>query len=292
MELMIRNSKAYGIFTQKSRVMITFPTCKINIGLNITSRRYDGYHDIETIFYPVRLCDALEFAVSDRQEGSDELIVTGIDIGNEPMDNLVVRAARKLREMYGIPVLKMHLHKVIPPGAGLGGGSADAAYLARAVNRHFDLNIPVEEVKDLVRELGSDCPFFIENTPSFATGRGEILTPVNQVIKDHYLVLLNPGVGISTREAYRSCTPSVPDVRLPELISNPISDWKNLIINDFEAFAVDRHPLIGKLKDELYSQGALFSLMSGSGSSVFGIFGQKPCLNDLLQQYTIWEGMM
>ena len=272
--------------------MITFPSCKINIGLNITSRRYDGYHDIETIFYPVKLCDALEFVISDRQDGKDELVVTGIDVGDRPEDNIVTKAARKLREMYRIPVLRMHLHKVIPPGAGLGGGSADAAYLVRALNRHFDLGIPVQKVKEIVLELGSDCPFFIDSTPSFATGRGEILTPVNQVIRDHYLVLLNPGVGISTREAYHSCTPSVPDKRLPELISHPISEWKDFVINDFERYAIKRHPVIGRLKDDLYNQGAIFSLMSGSGSSVFGIFWEKPSLTGLLQRYTIWEGMM
>ncbi len=272
--------------------MITFPTCKINLGLNITSRRFDGYHDIETIFYPVKLCDALEFVVSDRQEGADELIVTGLDIGQNTDDNLVIRATRKLREIYDIPYLRMHLHKVIPPGAGLGGGSADAAYLVRAVNRHFDLNIPVPEIKEIVLELGSDCPFFVESTPSYAEGRGEILTPVSYVIRDHYLVLLNPGVCISTREAYNNCTPSVPGIRLAELINCPIPEWKNLIINDFERYAINRHPVIGTIKDELYRHGALFSLMSGSGSSVFGIFGQKPALSSLLQQYTIWEGMM
>jgi 4-diphosphocytidyl-2-C-methyl-D-erythritol kinase len=272
--------------------MITFPTCKINLGLNITSRRPDGFHDIETIFYPVKLCDALEFVVSDRQDEGDELIVSGIKIGDDTENNLVIRAARKLRELYGIPVLKMHLHKMIPPGAGLGGGSADAAYLVRAVNRHFDLNIPVDRVKDIVLELGSDCPFFVDSTPSFASGKGEILTPVNQVIKDLYLVLLNPGVGISTGEAYSSCEPTVPEAKLQELISNPISEWKNRIKNDFERYAINRHPVIGKLKDELYRQGALFSLMSGSGSSVYGIFSDKPCLTGLLQQYTIWEGMM
>jgi 4-diphosphocytidyl-2-C-methyl-D-erythritol kinase len=272
--------------------MVTFPSCKINIGLNITSRRIDGYHDIETIFYPVKLCDALEFVISDRQEGIDNLIVTGISTGCKTENNIVLKAAKKLREMFDIPYLKIHLHKAIPPGAGLGGGSADAAYFVRGITRYFDLNIPAQQAKDILLELGSDCPFFLEAKPSFATGRGEILTPVSEVIKNHYLVLLNPGVGISTRDAYLSCTPSVPDIRLPEIINNPISSWKDLIINDFEEFAINRHPVIGKLKEELYSQGALFSLMSGSGSSVFGIFNEKPLLGYTLRQYIIWEGMM
>lgn len=272
--------------------MIFFPNAKINIGLRITGERPDGYHDIETIFYPVGLSDALEFVVSDQQINTDILKITGINTGTEPENNLVMKTVIKLRGKNLFPVLKMHLHKVIPIGAGLGGGSSDAACMLKVLNRHFELNIDNAGLKAMAMELGSDCPFFVDCIPSLATGRGEILIPVKPVLSGYYLVIINPGVGIDTREAYQNCRSVLPSTSLLQLIEHPVIEWRDLILNDFEDFAFQKHPIISDLKDELYKSNALFSLMSGSGSSVYGIFSEKPILPQKLKEFVIWEGVM
>ncbi len=272
--------------------MIVFPKAKINLGLRITRRRSDGFHDIETIFYPIGLTDALEFAVSGTSDNRDLLTVTGINPGGLPEDNLVVKAAVRLREIRRFPFLKIHLHKVIPTGAGLGGGSSDGALLLKAVNRHFNLKIDANTIKTAALELGSDCPFFIDAVPSFATGRGEVMKDLPEVLKGFYLVLMNPGVEINTREAYQNCRPEIPATTLEEIISRPITDWKVLIMNDFEEYAFRKHPVIKDIKTGLYDCGADFSLMSGSGSSAYGIFNEKPRIPDHLKKYLIWEGIL
>jgi 4-diphosphocytidyl-2-C-methyl-D-erythritol kinase len=278
-------------FYIKYRIMILFPISKINLGLRITAKRTDGYHNIETIFYPVNLTDALEFVVSEKTD-EDQLTTTGLETGSGQADNLVLKTIRRLRAEYNFPFLKIHLHKAIPIGAGLGGGSSDAASLLKAIESYFSLNISEEKLKLISLDLGSDCPFFIDGFPSAATGRGEILNRVAPVMSGYYLVLLNPGVGINTREAYQNCSPSKPADRLEKLILNPISEWKELIKNDFEDFAFRKYPSIGEIKKDLYKSGALFSLMSGSGSSVYGIFRDKPILPDSLKRYVIFEGKM
>jgi 4-diphosphocytidyl-2-C-methyl-D-erythritol kinase len=272
--------------------MIVFPNAKINIGLRITGKRTDGYHDIETILYPVRLCDALEFVVPDQPIIKDNLKVTGINTGRGPDDNLVIKTLLKLRENSFFPFLKIHLHKVIPVGAGLGGGSSDAACLLKVINRHFGLKVDDPGLKALALELGSDCPFFVDGIPSLASGRGEIFTPVKPVLSGYYLVLLNPGVEISTGDAFQNCRPGVPSTSLIKLIEHPIIEWKGLIVNDFEDFVFKKYPVIGELKEELYRSKALFSLMSGSGSSVYGIFSEKPKLPWKLEEFVIWEGKL
>jgi 4-diphosphocytidyl-2-C-methyl-D-erythritol kinase len=272
--------------------MIVFPHAKINFGLRITAKRGDGYHDIETIFYPVALCDVLEFVVADKDETNDRLVTTGINTGSQPEDNLVIKTLKRLREKYSLPFLRIHLHKVIPAGAGLGGGSSDSASLLKTVNRFFELNIPGKELKDISLELGSDCPFFLNAVPAFASGRGEVLKPVSDFLSGYYLVLLNPGVGISTKEAYQNCRPEKPSVSINNLINLPVTEWKMHIFNDFEDFAFEKHPVIGMIKDELYNCGALFSLMSGSGSSVYGIFNIKPKLPEKIREFVIFEGIM
>ncbi len=272
--------------------MVVFPNAKINIGLRITGNRTDGYHDIETVFYPVRLSDALEFVVSDQQSHKDILKVTGINTGSDPDDNLVIKTLNKLRAINSFPFLKIHLHKVIPVGAGLGGGSSDAACLLKVINAHFDLNIDTGKLNALALELGSDCPFFIECIPSFASGRGEVLKPVAPVLNGYYLVLINPGVGINTGEAYKNCRTGPPSTSLFQLINRPVIEWKDLIINDFEDFSFKKHPIISDIKEKLYRSGAVFSLMSGSGSSVYGIFSEKPALPQKLKDLVIWEGKL
>ena len=272
--------------------MIVFPKSKINLGLRITEKRSDGYHGIETIFYPVNLSDALEFVINDDHKNIDNITVTGIDTGSSSEDNLVIKTVKILRNKYTFPFLKIHLHKVIPIGAGLGGGSSDAACFLKILNRCFGLSIDDTELKTIAMKLGSDCPFFIDVTPAFATGRGEILRPIRPVLSGYYLTLLNPGVGINTREAYHDCTPEIPSTSLIQLIDHPITEWKDLILNDFENFAFKKHPVIAGIKSELYDSGAHFSLMSGSGSSVYGIFPQKPILPDNLKDFVIWEGVL
>ena len=272
--------------------MIVFPKAKINLGLRITAKRPDGYHDIETLFYPVMLSDALEFVVSSESLKKDNLIVTGINTGSDPDDNLVLKTVRKLREKYIFPRLKIHLHKVIPVGAGLGGGSSDAAYLLKAVNRYFRLNINENILKAIALDLGSDCPFFIDSIPAFASGRGEALKPINPVLTGYYFLLLNPGIWINTKEAYQNCRPEQPSTSLIQLIDRPITEWKELMINDFEDYVFKKYPLIGEIKNKLYSSGALFSSMSGSGSSVYGIFPEKSSVPDTLKDFLIYEGVM
>lgn len=281
----------YYFYTKHYR-MIVFPNAKINLGLRITGKRSDGYHDIETIFYPVGLHDALEFIVSEESQGRDFLTVSGIKTGADPQDNLVIKAANKIRENFLLPFLKIHLHKAIPVGAGLGGGSSDAAYFLKAVNRFFRLMIDHEKLKSMALEIGSDCPFFLDPSPSLAFGRGEILLPASPVLKGFYMILLNPGIGINTREAYQNCHPEKPALNISALSKHHVKEWRHLIINDFEEYAFSKYPVIREIKDKLYQSGALYSSMSGSGSSVFGIFTDKPKLQDDIENYMIWEGRM
>ena len=213
--------------------MIVFPKAKINLGLRITGKRNDGYHNIETIFYPVSFCDALEFVVDPEPHEKDILTVTGIIRGVSPEENIVMKAVSKLREKYSFPILKIHLHKAIPHGAGLGGGSSDAACMLKALNRHFSLSVGEKEIKSMALDIGSDCPFFIDGDPAFASGRGEILEPINPVLSGYYLLLLNPGVGINTREAYQNCRPETPLSSLLLLAEHDIKEWKELDIQRF-----------------------------------------------------------
>jgi 4-diphosphocytidyl-2-C-methyl-D-erythritol kinase len=272
--------------------MITFPKAKINFGLRITERRSDGYHDIETIFYPVNLAYALEYVVPKGKAEVDELVVTGLKVPSRSGNNIVIKALQRLRQDFSIPYLKIHLHKAIPSGAGLGGGSSDAASVIRAINRYFGLEMNNQEMRSLALDLGSDCPFFIDPVPSFATGRGEIIQPANNFLHGFYIVILNPGVSISTKEAYMNCAPAKPEVPLEELISLPAHDWKKNIINDFEEYAFKIHPFINDMKEELYLSGAIYSSLSGSGSSVFGIYEQRPKIPAKLSEYMIFEGVL
>ncbi len=271
--------------------MLVFPKAKINLGLKITGKRPDGYHDIETVFYPVGLTDALEL-VSDPKRSGDRLTVTGSELPGMKEDNIVLRAVSKLREVYPIPFLNIHLHKIIPAGAGLGGGSSDAAFMIRALNKMFCLSLNPDELRAIVARLGSDCPFFIDCQPAFASGRGEILAPVDKVLDGFYTVLLNPGISISTKEAYENCMPAIPERSLRKLIDIPVSEWKDLIVNDFERTVFISHPEIKYMKQTLYSSGAIYSSMSGSGSTVYGIFNEKPDIPGNLRKYVIYQGIL
>jgi 4-diphosphocytidyl-2-C-methyl-D-erythritol kinase len=270
--------------------MVIFPKAKINIGLRIIEKRSDGFHNLQTIFYPVCLCDAIEFIVPEVSLSKDLLQVTGIMTGQDHSSNLVMKAINRIRASCSIPFLKVHLHKAIPLGAGLGGGSSDAACIIKSFNRHFNLGMSDEYLKKISLELGSDCPFFIDSVPSYAEGRGEHLTPLNPLPEGYHLTMVNPGIHISTKDAYSNCIPKLPDTNLKELYNLEITEWKDLIINDFEEHIFRMYPQIADLKKSLYDMGAVYSSMSGSGSTVYGIFKTKPVIPSDIITKVIYSG--
>lgn len=253
--------------------MIVFPNAKINIGLNILRKRPDGYHDIETLFYPIGLKDGLEFVEnhSNRVHFSN----SGIQVDGRAEDNLVVKAYQLLRDEFNLPGLDIHLHKAIPFGAGLGGGSADAAFMLMAINSYFQLSIEKNRLKSIAASLGADCAFFIENSPCFATGIGDQLHPFSLDLTGWYLVLVKPDVSVSTPQAYAMVKPSVPVVPLSRKLENEIADWQPVVGNDFEPSVLPQFPEIEACKQRLIDLGAVYASMSGSGASVFGLF-KKP----------------
>jgi 4-diphosphocytidyl-2-C-methyl-D-erythritol kinase len=259
--------------------MLAFPCAKINLGLNVVSKRHDGYHNIETVFFPVTgLCDILEIV----EAGEFSFTQTGVRIDSATEDNLCVKAYRLLEKEYRLPPAAIHLHKVIPLGAGLGGGSSDASSVLVTLNRMFNLNISGEQLKSCAAMLGSDCAFFIDGVPAKATGRGDALEPVEVNISGLYLSIVNPGIHISTKEAYANVVPRTPDLPLSEIIKLPVEQWKNLLTNDFEKSIFPLHPAIAGIKTQMYEQGAIYAAMSGSGASVFGLFKDKRMENSVV----------
>ncbi|MDR2692108.1 MAG: 4-(cytidine 5'-diphospho)-2-C-methyl-D-erythritol kinase [Dysgonamonadaceae bacterium] len=250
--------------------MICFPNAKINLGLHIVSERPYGYHNIETVFYPIPLCDVLEIVPSGT--GKTAFSQTGIPVGGSPGDNLVMRAFHLLKNDFDLPEIAVYLRKRIPFGAGLGGGSSDAAFMLKLLNDFAGLGLSAGQMEEYAGRLGADCPFFIRNKPVFAEGVGDIFSPVNISLKGYYLVLVKPDIHVLTKEAYAGVTPGQPLSRLTEMIRLPLEEWKNHIVNDFEEGIFARYPTIGAIKQSLYNQGAIYAAMSGSGSSVFGIF--------------------
>lgn len=248
--------------------MVTFPNAKINIGLNIINRRSDGYHNLETVFYPVNIKDGLEVAEAEELSFS----TSGIEIPGFANENLCLRAYERLKKDFGIPPVQIHLHKQIPIGAGLGGGSSDAAFFIRLLNDKFNLNLSTGMMEDYARELGADCAFFVKNRPVFAFGKGDEFEDITLSLKDYFIVLVMPPVHVSTGEAYRGVKPSQPITSLKELIKSPIEEWNPAIKNDFEESVFKNHPSIRGVKAVLYESGALYASMSGSGASVYGIF--------------------
>ena len=253
--------------------MICFPNAKINLGLHILSKRTDGYHNIETIFYPVNLFDALEIVPA--QEGKIVFYQTGIQVDGKPEDNLVMKVYYLLKKDFDLPEIAIYLRKQIPFGAGLGGGSSDAAFMIKLLNDFAGLNLSFEQMETYAAQIGADCPFFIQNKPVLAEGTGNIFSPVTISLQDYYLVIVKPSVSVSTKEAYAQVKPQQPIVPLKETICLPINEWKNHLTNDFESGIFAQYPKIGDIKQRLYAEGALYAGMSGSGSAVFGIF-DKP----------------
>jgi 4-diphosphocytidyl-2-C-methyl-D-erythritol kinase len=255
--------------------MITFPNAKINLGLNIIEKRSDGYHNLETVFYPIPLEDALEINLATNSQHKFNLHSSGIAIQGKPEENLVVKAYLMLDEKFNLPPIDIHLYKHIPSGAGLGGGSADAAFMLKSLNEMFSLDLSTEELERYATGLGADCAFFIRNRPTFAEGTGNIFSPVSLSLKDYQLVVIKPNVSVSTKAAFANIKPRKPLHSLKEVITRPITEWKELMINDFEESVFPQYPEIGEIKEKLYQQGALYASMSGSGSAVFGVFDKE-----------------
>ena len=259
--------------------MIDFPCAKINLGLNIIGRRADGYHDIETVFYPIGLTDALEVVPGSDEMGKNSsdggktsLHRRGISIDAPADSDLTVKAYRLLDADYHLPPVDIHLLKKIPLGAGLGGGSSDAASALRLLNNLFALGLSTEELETYAARLGADCAFFINAQPVFAEGIGDILTPIGLSLNGYGIIVVKPDVFVSTKEAYAGVRPRRPQVSLRKVIGQPVETWRENMTNDFEESIFARYPVIGDVKDELYRLGAVYASMSGSGSSVYGLF--------------------
>ncbi len=266
--------------------MLSFPNIKINIGLYVTGKRADGFHDLESIFYSVPMTDALEIVAS--KEFSFETY--GSPPTHHIEDDLCVKAYRLLQKDYDIPPIKMALLKKIPTGAGLGGGSADASFCLKMLNTLFELNISTEKLEEYAAILGSDCPFFIRNVPAYVSGRGENLIPIHLILKGLKIVIVFPGIHISTKEAFSKIAIAPPTIDLKELDNLPIADWKDGITNVFEGYAFGAYPAIKAIKESLYQSGALYASMSGSGSAVYGLFEADAKVN--IESYETWQGML
>ncbi len=257
--------------------MVSFPNAKINIGLQIVNKRQDGFHNLQTIFYPIHLKDIIEI-IPNKNTHSNEwhFSQSGIKIEGNQNDNLCLKAFQLLKLDYPIlPDIKFHIHKNIPVGAGLGGGSADAAFMLQLINEKFELNISTEKLLNYSLQLGSDCPFFIINKPCFASGRGELLEEIPLDLSAYKILVVNPGIHINTGKAFQELTLSSSHPNLKEIIHLPVEEWKGVVKNDFEAYAFSNYPSIKEIKSNLYIAGASFASMSGTGSSVYGIFKKE-----------------
>jgi 4-diphosphocytidyl-2-C-methyl-D-erythritol kinase len=267
--------------------MVLFPPCKINLGLHIVNKRPDGYHDLETCFYPVPWTDVLEIIPS----AETTFTSSGDPIPGNQEENLCLKAYRLLAADFNLGPVKIHLHKIIPTGAGLGGGSSDAAYTLRALNAIFALGLSQEQLMRYAAQLGSDCSFFIQDRPMIGTGRGEILRETSLSLAGKFLTLVNPDVHVSTAEAYSGVRPSPPEVELKTVLEKtPVAEWKDLLKNDFEESVFKKHPVIREIKEELYGLGAMYACMSGSGSTVFAIFEREVSIDTPYRN--TWKGFI
>lgn len=274
--------------------MICFPNAKINLGLNIIEKRTDGFHNIETVFYPIQWCDALE-AVENKgfRKGEEKLQLSfsGIAIEGNPSDNLINRAYKLINENYQLPPLKVHLHKVIPIGAGLGGGSSDAAFFIKLLNDKFQLNLSTEEQKDFAKPLGSDCAFFIENKPLFAEEKGEVFSEVKVDLSDYHIVVVYPNIHSNTAVAYKNILPQKPAEHIKSVIALEAGSWKEKLQNGFEKNIFRIYPELQRIKELFYAKGAVYASMSGSGSAMFGLFEKEVELKEFgfEASYKAWK---
>ncbi|MBM3431933.1 MAG: 4-(cytidine 5'-diphospho)-2-C-methyl-D-erythritol kinase [Bacteroidetes bacterium] len=262
--------------------MILFPPAKINLGLRILRKRTDGYHDLDTVFYPIGLTDLLEISPllaspRGRRDERVQLKVTGLELPGNSEDNLCLKAWHLLKADFpDLPTVQMHLHKIIPIGAGLGGGSADGAYALRGLNEKFKLGLTADQLVEYAAKLGSDCPFFIYDEPCLGAGRGEILEPISVSLRGYWIALINPGIHVSTKEAFAGVSPHEHHKPIRQIIAQPIETWQTELINDFESSIFPHYPKIKEVKEKLIASGALYASMSGSGSTVYGIFTDDP----------------
>ena len=270
--------------------MIEFPHCKVNIGLDIVARRADGYHDIDTVMVPVHgLCDSLEIIPA--PDGQGPMTFSGLVVDCPPEKNIVFKAWRLMHDACAIPPVRMHLHKTVPFGAGLGGGSSDGAFALRMLDRLFETHLSDRQLEALAARLGSDVPFFLYDRPLRCTGRGEIMTPVEVPLQGLWIVIVKPPVNISTAEAYAQVRPARPEIELPVRLAEPMERWRTTVVNDFERSLADRFPQLAELKASLYAAGARYASLSGSGSALFGIFDGEPRY-EAEADCTVWCGRL
>ncbi len=268
--------------------MIAFPNAKINLGLDILSKRPDAYHNISSCFYPIGWSDVLEIIPSNEFQFTS----SGLAIAGNTESNLCVKAYKLLSSSYKITPVHIHLHKIIPMGAGLGGGSSDGAFTLKLLNQLLQLDIPIEKLKLFAAQLGSDCTFFIENTPALVTGVGEIINPISFSLSAYQLVVIYPKIHVSTASAFQEIIPQYPDVPIEEIISGGIVSFKGKLKNDFENSIFKSTPELAKIKEMLYEQGAIYASMSGSGSALYGIFNKKTSLDEFEKKFAgnaIWR---
>jgi len=269
--------------------MICFPNAKINIGLNIVKKRNDGYHDIESVMYPLTdiAFDALEIIESKETE----IILSGIDVPGNTQDNLCLKAYHLISKDYTLPSIQIHLHKAVPIGAGLGGGSSDAAFFIQLLNKKFSLNISWGEMHHYAKQLGSDCSFFVSNQPAFVKGKGDEFDFIKVNLSSYYILLVYPPIHINTGKAYSGVIPKKPQRSLKkDLLNASIYEWKRYIHNDFEDSVFKEYPELEKIKNDLYSIGAIYSSMSGSGSTIYGIFKNLPLIKNKFENCLIKTG--
>lgn len=268
--------------------MITFPNAKLNLGLHVIRKRYDGYHYIETVLYPIPLKDALEIVPAEE----DSLEIEGLPIAGNPEDNLVMKALKLMREQHSIPPLRIILHKTIPTEAGLGGGSADGSFMLKMLNNYAKIGLPDEQLEQMAAKLGGDCPFFIKNRPRYATGKGEHLEALEISLKDYYICLVKPDIKVSTQEAYTLVVPQVGKVSIPNVVRRPVREWRDVLENVFEEPIMKKHPQIKRIRDKMYAEGADYAAMSGSGSAVFGLFRKETNLENDFPGCFVWQSKM
>jgi 4-diphosphocytidyl-2-C-methyl-D-erythritol kinase len=270
--------------------MILFSPAKINIGLKIIERRPDGFHNLQSVMYPTGLCDILEIRSDPSGKPGVDLSQSGIPIGDEAGTNLCIKAYEIMAKEVTLPAIRVHLHKRIPVGAGLGGGSSNASLTLTGLNRLARQPLSPGELEGLAATLGSDCPFFLHHEAMMMEGRGEILSPVTVYLDDLYIALLFPGIHISTAEAYSVISPIRPEQHLSQMVKQPVDQWKGIVINDFERVIFKKYPELEGIKSGLYAAGALYASMSGSGSALYGIFPRPPVLPANLACMVVWTG--
>ncbi|GAB4015141.1 4-(cytidine 5'-diphospho)-2-C-methyl-D-erythritol kinase [Spirosoma koreense] len=268
--------------------MITFPNCKINLGLRITEKRSDGYHNLQSCFYPVGWSDVLEAIPATEFSFSS----SGLTIPGDSTANLCVRAYKLLKADFDLPPVELHLHKLVPIGAGLGGGSADAAFTLKLLNNQFSLGINTPQLEDYARQLGSDCAFFIQNRPLYCFEKGDVFSDISVDLSGYSVVLVYPNLAISTAEAYAAVRPGLPEIPLDQQLQLSPDTWRTTIHNDFEDSLFPKYPILPQIKQQLYSLGAVYASMSGSGSTVYGIFDAPISTLNQFSNYSVWQGKL